>query len=225
MSSPPSNASPALPTRSQRRGERTRERILDAAEEHFAERGFEGAHLRDVASRVGIRNPSLYNHFASKESLYAAVLERGVGPVLGLLSMIVETEAPVRIDSQQLVEQVMSLLEQRPHLPRLILRETLSGGQRLTPMLRAWIAPIFQHAHEMIEAQPAARAWSRDQIPLLVLALYHIVVGYHTIAPLYKDLNDEDLLTPEARARQTRFLVEVVERLLPDENSAPADEG
>ena len=43
------------------RGERTRERILDAAEEIFAERGFAGATLRDVAAAVGVRNPSLYN--------------------------------------------------------------------------------------------------------------------------------------------------------------------
>ena len=65
------------PARPRRRGEATAERILDEAEALFAERGFAGATLRDVATRVGIRNPSLYNHFPSKECLYVAVLERG----------------------------------------------------------------------------------------------------------------------------------------------------
>ena len=67
-------------------GERTAERILDAAEELFAERGYAGATLRDVATRVGVRPPSLYNHFASKDALYAAVLERGIGPLIELLA-------------------------------------------------------------------------------------------------------------------------------------------
>jgi AcrR family transcriptional regulator len=71
--------------RPRRKGEITRERILDAAEALFAERGFDGMTLRDVAASVGLRNPSLYNHFGSRESLYAAVLERDIGPLLGLL--------------------------------------------------------------------------------------------------------------------------------------------
>ena len=93
--------------RPRRKGELTAERILDAAEAHFAERGYEGTTLRDVASAVGIRNPSLYNHFGSKEQLYAAVLERGIRPVLEMLAAEVEGS---RTDSDRLVSGVMELL-------------------------------------------------------------------------------------------------------------------
>ena len=54
----------------------TAERILDAAEDLFAEKGYSATSLGDVADRVGIRSPSLYNHFRNKEALYEAVLER-----------------------------------------------------------------------------------------------------------------------------------------------------
>ena len=78
-------SSQAIPrARSRRGGDVTAARILDAAEELFAERGYAGTTLRDVAGRVGVRNPSIYNHFAGKEALYQAVLERVVGPVLEL---------------------------------------------------------------------------------------------------------------------------------------------
>ena len=195
---------------SRRKGERTAARILDAAEALFAERGYEGTTLRDVAARVGLRTPSLYNHFASKESLYAAVLERGIGPLLEVLSESVETGSEAFRDSSPIVERMMELLSQRPNLPRLVLHETLAGGQRLTPMLRDWIVPIFARAHQMVEAGPAAERWGADRIPLLVLAMYHVFVGYFTIAPLYRDLNGEDLLTEEALANQTRFLTDLV---------------
>ena len=63
----------------------TAERILDAAEEVFAERGFDAASLGDVADRVGIRPQAIYNHFSGKRELYAAVLERLLDPFLALL--------------------------------------------------------------------------------------------------------------------------------------------
>ena len=208
---------------SRRKGERTAARILDAAEALFAERGYEGTTLRDVAARVGLRTPSLYNHFASKESLYAAVLERGIGPVLEILSESVDSGSEAFPDSSAIVERMMELLSQRPNLPRLVLHETLAGGQRLTPMLRDWIAPIFARAHEMVEAGPAAQRWGADRVPQLVLAMYHVVVGYFTIAPLYRDLNGQDLLTQEALAKQTRFLTDLVANLFSEAGSHPEE--
>lgn len=202
------------------KGERTAQRILDAAEALFAEHGYPGTTLRDVARAVRLRIPSLYNHFNSKEGLYAAVLERGIGPVLALLTSIVESPESERTDPTQIVSQIMELLGEHPNLPRLILHETLSGGQRLTPMLREWIAPVFAKSFDLVSAQIPAQRWEREEIPLVVLALYHIVLGYFTIAPLYRELNGEDLLSDAARLRQTRFLAEVVELLMAERDSA-----
>ena len=200
--------------RPRRRGEITRERILDAAEALFAERGFEGTTLRDVASSVGIRNPSLYNHFDSKDALYAAELERGVGPVLRVLSEFV---ARGDSDSGAVAARMVDVLARQPNLPRLVQHETLTGGERLTPLLREWIVPVLARGQEMAEAS-AGDAWPRDQIPLLVLAIYHVVVGYFTMAPLYRDLGGEDLLSPQSLARQKQFLTELVDRLFAARN-------
>src|SRR5512145_2065467 len=134
----------------ERRGEQTRERILDAAEALFADRGFEGTALRDVAARVGIRTPSLYNHFPSKEALYAAVLERVVEPLLALLSELVQADPARRPDSRQVVERVMALLAQRPDLPRLVVHEALGGGEHLMPLLQKVIGPVLVRAQEAV---------------------------------------------------------------------------
>jgi AcrR family transcriptional regulator len=187
-------------------------RILDAAESLFAERGYDATTLRDVATAVGLRIPSLYNHFASKEALYAAVLERGIGPVVTLLAETAATSG----GSGALVERVMQVLAAHPSLPRLIQHEALTGGQRLTPMLRSWIAPAFARAAELVEGTPTARAWPAELVPFLVLAMYHAVVGYFTIAPLYRDLNQVDLLAEPELARQTELLRRLVDALFPN---------
>ena len=63
----------------------TRDAILDAAEGCFAERGFAGVSTRDIAGKAGLKNQaSLYHHFRDKRALYAAVLERGIAPVIAV---------------------------------------------------------------------------------------------------------------------------------------------
>ena len=66
----------------------TRDRILDAAEALFADRGYAGAAMRDLAARVDLNPASLYNHFPSKRALYEAVLERGLRPMSELLESL-----------------------------------------------------------------------------------------------------------------------------------------
>jgi len=220
MDAPATTEISARPTASRRRkGERTAERILDAAEALFAERGYAGATLRDVATEVGLRTPSLYNHFPSKESLYAAVLERGISPVLDVLTEVVEARGRSDRDVRQVVDRTMNLVGRRPNLPRLIQHETLSGGRHLTPMLREWVRQTFARAYEMVEASSAARRWEPDQFPLLVLAMYHVFVGYFAIAHVYKDLNGQDLLSQQALAKQTRFFGDLVAALFEEEGA------
>ena len=62
----------------QTKSERTRQRILDAAAEVLAERGYADARLTDIAARVGLQAGSLYYHFASREELVAEILRLGI---------------------------------------------------------------------------------------------------------------------------------------------------
>jgi AcrR family transcriptional regulator len=54
---------------------RVRQAVLDVAAELFAQRGFKGTNLRDVADVLGMSRPGLYYHFASKEQLLEAIIE------------------------------------------------------------------------------------------------------------------------------------------------------
>ena len=67
---------PATDRRHRRREETIRE-IIDVAVELMGEHGAAGLSLGDVARRMGIRTPSLYSYFDSKNALYDAVFERG----------------------------------------------------------------------------------------------------------------------------------------------------
>lgn len=63
-----------LETEPGRRGE-----ILDAALVVFAEKGYEGGTMRDIALLVGVTEPAIYRHFASKEELFLELLRSAAG--------------------------------------------------------------------------------------------------------------------------------------------------
>ena len=58
------------------RGRRRREDLLDAAEQLFLEQGFHGTSVDDLGAAAGISGPGLYRHFASKDAVLMAVLDR-----------------------------------------------------------------------------------------------------------------------------------------------------
>lgn len=59
-------------------GNAGRQRILDVAASLFLERGYKATSLREIAAAVGMKAGSLYYHFASKEVLLQAILQRGM---------------------------------------------------------------------------------------------------------------------------------------------------
>src|SRR5437868_4519392 len=60
----------------QRDAERTRQKILAAASDEFARKGFAGARVDVIARTSGANKRMIYYYFTSKEGLYSAVLER-----------------------------------------------------------------------------------------------------------------------------------------------------
>jgi len=58
------------------KGGNTKQLIEEAAMELFAEHGYNGASVRKIASKVGIRESAIYNHFANKEAIFMAVSAR-----------------------------------------------------------------------------------------------------------------------------------------------------
>jgi len=68
-------ARPRRLTREESRGE-TRRRLLDAAEQVFAERGFHGASIEEIAGRAGFSGGAFYSNFEDKQDLFLALFDR-----------------------------------------------------------------------------------------------------------------------------------------------------
>ena len=210
MTSPQTHAGPVpRPAAARGRGEETATRILDAAEDCFARKGYDGTTLRDVAEIVGIRIPSLYNHFESKQALYGAVLERGITPIRDLLARAVESDDEGYADPAATIRDVMALLRERPSLPRLIQYEMLAGGEQLAMIVEGWLRPTLEQSLEMLQATPAVHRWKPEHLPYLLVAFVNLVLGHFTLGPLIDQLLGDTPGSPESVDRATDFYGQV----------------
>ena len=96
-------------------GKERREQLLDIGRRLFAERGFEGTSIEEIAAKAGVSKPVVYEHFGGKEGLYAVVVDREVDRLLTLAEELGPAEkAPRgarRGDATGRRQSVMPLIE------------------------------------------------------------------------------------------------------------------
>ncbi len=182
----------------------TADRILDAAEDLFAEKGYSATSLGEVADRVGIRSPSLYNHFKNKEALYREVLER----------LLTDFAAPMQeLDSAPVTyERVFEWLEAmvrqhhaNPNLARLLQHAALSGGPHTNELIDRLFRPMFQPGAK-IEGDEISIFGDAGLQPWAVMAFNNLVMSYVTMAPMYRDLLGQDPFSDAALDRQLNLI-------------------
>lgn len=208
---PPPSTKP-LPHK--QKGALTRQRILDAAELLFAARGFDGASLRWIAERAGIREPGLYNYFDSKRALYAAVLDRALAPMLQVLQAQLAPGAS-KEEFAQLPATMTDLLLEHPRMAAFF-QQALRGDPEGTgvELIQGWLDRLFRSG---LEALPAG-AGGGDPVDraLLVIAMFNLCTGYFLSEPVFEKLTGGHTTDPRNVERQKQLLGRIVRAAAPD---------
>jgi AcrR family transcriptional regulator len=194
----------------------TRDAILDVAELRFAARGFSGVSMREIATDAGLRNQaSLYHHFRDKQALYEAVLWRGLGPVVELVTEASRNAAAAASPASAtdaVLDRLFDHLADHPHLPRLIQRAGLDDTRALRATLARFLRPLYETGLDVL-ADTRGR-WEAADLPHLAAGLYLLIFGYFANTALLAVVADQDAESPAWVARQRRFLKTAVTQLL-----------
>ena len=132
----------------------TRKRILDAAIEMFAARGFEACSVRDLAKAVGIKAPGLYSHFPSKEAILSEAMIRALADFLNYVGLPSEAATP----QARLEETVRRhVLFQVQHLARArsndLLLDSEAIGRFLPPNEHALLVRAQRTYHDLVRSR------------------------------------------------------------------------
>lgn len=145
------NSGPGRPRLEQRRrpGKTPRAEILDAAAELFTNNGYANTSTRRIADEVGIRQASLYHHFATKDDILDALLADTIADALALSRWLVGVDAPGDVRLYRLVEfDVSQLCAGRWNL----------GALYLLPELRTERFAEFRRQRNLLRRDYAALA-------------------------------------------------------------------
>jgi len=190
-----------------------KDKLLSIARAVFAESGYAGASLNEIARRANLRKASLFHHFPSKETLYREV----VGEVIGDLGRLVEDarldRGSFRRRLDRLGELVIQYLGARRNTARLLLREVLDRG----PYMRGEGSPVIQSTLEMIAAflQSGMDEGSVERQDPQQLALS--ITGLHLLYFVASDVSSrflgEDIFSEEMLRIRKSELISQVARL------------
>lgn len=125
---PASSRAPSDAPPSRKRKRLRKEEIVATATVLFAERGYEGASMGDLAERVGLRKASLFHHFPSKEVLYATVLNVLLESLQNAIMAAVRAEGSFFERLDTLNGAITETFGAEPHAARLLVREALDNG-------------------------------------------------------------------------------------------------
>jgi AcrR family transcriptional regulator len=104
-------------------GRERREQLIDVGRKLFAEKGFEAVTVEEIASKASVSKPVVYEHFGSKDGLYAVIVDREMNILLGMVSDSLTADAP-RALLEQAGRALFDYIEERSDGFRVLVRDS-----------------------------------------------------------------------------------------------------
>lgn len=176
----------------------TRELILREARQCFADQGFEGTSLNDIAAGVGIRRPSLMHHFASKEAIYRQVLEDALTEWGLQIDAIRQSPLTGWLLVDSILEASFEFFRANPEIVSIVRREALTPKGHLGFDLGVALRPYFTQSVAFFEREMAAGRFRRHDAENLVVTGYGALLTYFSDHWMLTGLLDRDPFSEEA---------------------------
>ena len=172
----------------------TRQRVLDAAEAVFAERGFGGATTREIAERAGIAKRMLFYYFASKEAVYRAVLERVVGGMVGIHEQFRSDPGPIGL--AEAMEGITHFAAANLPAVRVLTREMMDGGPYMAELAEQYLGPLFAAGATEVERNMDAGIFRPGDPMHVLINVAGLTLYYFQMLPLLERIWKRDPLAP-----------------------------
>jgi TetR/AcrR family transcriptional regulator len=159
----------------------TIERILAAALDVFSESGLEGARIDEIAKRAGINKAMLYYHIGGKEALYSEVIHQIVHHAAESIAKNIMESATPEEKLKTYIRNIAGIVEENPKIPKLILRELISGGKNYTESAIQDIIRILKIVSGILQ-EGSEKGVFIETIPVIIHMMTLGVFGFLSIS-------------------------------------------
>jgi len=130
----------------------TADTILDAATRIFAEKGYDGARVDELAQAAGVNKATLYYQIGDKEALYHAVLERVFSRIADDIEATITTTPDIEEQIRRYIGVFAAATGGTNHVAPILLRELVDGGRNLPDQALVQMGRIFNAVTRILEA-------------------------------------------------------------------------
>ena len=149
-----------------------REQLIEISRVLFAERGFEGTSIEEIASRAEVSKPIVYEHFGGKEGLYAVVVDREVRQLLDMMRSSLTAGHPRELLEQAAIA-LLDYVEQAPDGFRILVRDSPIGSE--SGSFVSIIGDIASRVEYILEREFKTRGFDPKTAPMYAQMLVGMV--------------------------------------------------
>ena len=186
-----------------------RTEILTQATRLFAEQGYDGTSVQEIADAVGIRKPSLLYHFKSKDELRQQVLAQMLAHWNAVLpGLLLRASTEERFDAT--MEALTEFFVADPDRARLFLRETLDRPESMQAMLTEFVKPWVDLLGAQLERAKSQGLVQPDVDPqAYAVEVITMAVGGTAVIDTLRDILPDDSARGSTRSRHARELIRI----------------
>jgi AcrR family transcriptional regulator len=154
-------------------GQERRQQLLDVGRHLFAERGLDGTSIEEIAASAGVSKPVVYEHFGSKEGLYAVVVDREMERFLTMANGLLEGE-DTREKFEAAAIGLLRYIEENTDGFRILVRDSPPAGSG-SGTFGSMIADIAGQVEYTLRDVLAARGYDPKHAPMYAQMLVGMV--------------------------------------------------
>lgn len=196
-----------------------RGRILDAAARLFADRGFAGTTVRDIASVAGLNLAMIHYYFGNKEGLYRSVFEEQVHAVQRILLESDLDTGTCRERLERFVHGYTRFLCRHSHFARIIQQELLNNGELLREIMRPQVSRNYTILRGIIEDGIRSGEFRTVDTEIAPISVVGMIAFFVLANPIVSLLTGT---TPEQEGFETRLAEHTVNLLMRGIVASPA---
>lgn len=177
---------------------KTAEKILTAARKTFAEYGYSGTHVDEIAQRAGVNKASLYYQIGDKDTLYANVIHQVLGNIAqGIAQAVAKVDSPEE-KLKAYILFIADAVDKNPEIPPIMMREIASGGANLPRVVVEDIASVLTILTGILE-EGRKKGIFAEVVPFLIhMMILGSILFYKGAGPI----KDKQMWLPaDVRAR------------------------
>ncbi|MEO5982468.1 MAG: TetR/AcrR family transcriptional regulator [Pedococcus sp.] len=154
-------------------GKQRREQLIDVGRKLFADKGFEGTTVEEIAAKANVSKPVVYEHFGGKEGLYAVVVDREIAALLGGITGALSADLNSRQTLERAAGALLDYIESSSDGFRILVRDSPPGQS--TGSFASLISDVASQVEHILAAEFRRRKRDPKTAPLYAQMLVGMV--------------------------------------------------